>query len=96
MIPVHPTTSSSAKLPQLGLHVVEGKVQFPDLRLECEDSLGQRSKVDLELATADYRQGALAAKARAGFTFYAAPGDHGRLGSIPLDDHDLVAGILSF
>lgn len=81
---------------QLGLHIIEGKIQFPDLRLESEDSLGQRSKVDLELATADYRQGSLTAKARAGFTLYAAPGDHGRLGSIPLDDHDLVAGILSF
>lgn len=80
----------------LNLAVVEGKVQFPDLRLEYENSLGQRSKVDLELATADYRQTGLAAKARAGFTLYAAPGDEGRLGAIPLDDHDLVGGILSF
>lgn len=81
---------------QSGLSVVNGKIQFPDLRLECENSLGQRSKVDLELATADYRQGKLTAKAHAGFTLYAAAGDHGRLGAIPLDDHELVAGILSF
>lgn len=81
---------------RFNLAVVDGKVQFPDLRLEYENSLGERSKVDLELATADYRQAGLAAKARAGFTLYAALGDEGRLGAIPLDDHDLVAGILSF
>lgn len=81
---------------QSGLSVIDGKIQFPDLRLECENSPGQRSRVDLELATADYRQGELTAKARVGFTLYAAAGDRGRLGAMPLDDHNLVAGILSF
>lgn len=78
------------------LPVVNGKVQFPDLRIEYEDRALGPTKVDLELATASYSRPHLAGKVAAGFTLYASPGDHGRVGAAVYDDHDLVGEILSF
>ena len=60
------------------LHVVDGHVQLPDVRLEYETAAGERGRVDLELATNHYRAGQLAAKQQAGFTVYSAGGRHGR------------------
>ena len=55
-----------------GLPIVDGHAQFPDLRLEIETAAGDRTRVDLELATEAYHAGHLRAKARAGFTVYHA------------------------
>jgi len=77
-----------------GLRIVDGSVQIPDLRLEVETAAGDRTRVDLELATAHYKPSQLAAKARAGFTFYAEPGEAGRI-SAALEDRGLVAEIVS-
>ena len=78
------------------LPVVNGKVQFPDLRIEYEDRTLGPAKVDLELATAAYSRPHLAGKVQAGFTLYASPGDQGKVGAAIYDDHDLVGEILSF
>lgn len=80
----------------LDLPVVNGKVQFPDLRIEYEDRALGPTKVDLELATAAYSRPHLAGKVQAGFTLYASPGDQGKVGAAVYDDHDLVGEILSF
>lgn len=78
------------------LPVVNGKVQFPDLRVEYEDRALGPAKVDIELATAAYSRPHLAGKVKAGFTLYASPGDHGRVGASIHDDHDMVGELLSF
>ena len=62
-----------------GLMIVNGKIPVPDLRLEYETRDQQQTKVDLELATADYHRDSLAAKAKAGFAMYALPEDAARL-----------------
>ena len=51
-----------------GLTVVDGKIPLPDLRIEYETAEREQTKVDVELATADYHRHSLAAKARAGFS----------------------------
>lgn len=54
----------------LALTVDEGKLVFPDLRLEYQTASGERSHVDLELSTEHYKTSQRAAKARAGFRVY--------------------------
>jgi len=78
---------------QHGLKVVGGHIQLPDLRIEYRTREGEMERSDLELATQHYRAGQLAAKADAGFKFYAPTGDANRLRSV-LDDHDITAEIL--
>lgn len=81
---------------QFDLPVLDGKVQFPDLRIEYEmPGLGP-AKADIELATASYHHRHIAQKTRAGFTVYADPGERAQLGPGIRDDHDLMAEILSF
>ncbi len=81
---------------QFDLPVLDGKVQFPDLRIEYEmPGLGS-AKADIELATASYHHRHIAQKTRAGFTVYADLGERAQLGPGIRDDHDLMAGILSF
>lgn len=63
---------------RLELPVVDGHVEFPDLRVEYEMAGGERTRVDLELVTDAYRPGQIAAKQRAGFTLYSAHGSSGR------------------
>ena len=62
-----------------GLTVVDGKIPLPDLRVEYETAEREQTKVDVELATADYHRHSLAAKARAGFSIYAMKEDIGPL-----------------
>jgi hypothetical protein len=62
-----------------GLTVVDGKIPLPDLRIEYETAEREQTKVDVELATADYHRHSLAAKARAGFSIYAMKEDIGPL-----------------
>ena len=74
-----------------GLQVVQGRIRFPDLRIEYENARGESGRVDLELATEHYRGEHMAAKGRAGFKIYvdsasALGGSYGR--SSPFDpDH---------
>lgn len=73
-----------------GLKVIQGKIRFPDLRIEYETAAGEAARVDLELATEHYRGDHMAAKEKAGFKIYAdsasSPGGYGC--SSPFDpDH---------
>lgn len=74
------------------LKVVDGHIVLPDLRLEYENAQGELAKVDLELATRNYRAAHMKAKAQAGFKVYV---QRGHAGAPVFDDHDLVGDILS-
>jgi hypothetical protein len=63
---------------ELHLPIVDGHVVFPDVRLEYEDERGELSRVDIEVATGNYRPEQVATKAAAGFHVYAAGGAGGR------------------
>jgi hypothetical protein len=76
------------------LKVVNGKIPVPDLRIEYEDESREIHRLDLEIATRDYRPQGLAEKARAGFHLFAREQDHPRLRRI-LDDEGIVARILA-
>jgi hypothetical protein len=76
------------------LHVVNGKIAVPDLRVEYENPELELRLVDLELATRDYRPRAMAAKAAAGFSLYARSEDASRLRRV-LDEREITAGILT-
>lgn len=77
-----------------GLTVVDGKIPLPDLRIEYETRDHQQARVDLELATEDYRAAGLAEKARAGFAIYAPRDEAARLRAA-IRDPELTRGILS-
>ena len=77
-----------------GVRVVNGKVVVPDLQVEYESAQGQMARVNLELATKNYRAGHLQAKAQAGFTLYAPAQDSDRLRRV-LNDREITAEILS-
>ncbi len=64
---------------ELHLPVIDGHVTFPDFRVEYEDDRGESGRVDVEVATGNYREKHLAAKAAAGFRVYAERGAAGRL-----------------
>jgi hypothetical protein len=53
------------------ISVVNGQLVIPDLRVEYETREGEVSKVDLELATQDYKPAQIAAKKSAGIKIYA-------------------------
>ena len=77
-----------------GLHVVNGKIPVPDLRLEYETSEAELCHVDLELATREYRPRAMAEKAAAGFSLYGRSEDASRLRRV-LDEREITAKILT-
>jgi hypothetical protein len=77
-----------------GVRVVNGKVVVPDLQIEYDNAEGQLVRVNLELATKNYRAGHLRAKAQAGFTLYAPAQDSDRLRRV-LNDREITAEILS-
>ena len=56
---------------QHGLHVHDGRIVFPDLRIEYETRDQEMDKVDLELATGDYKASQVRAKHSAGLKIYA-------------------------
>lgn len=60
------------------LPMLEGRVQFPDVRIEYEWPDGRRDVEDVEVTTLHYRGAHASAKARAGFTRFRARG--GRVG----------------
>jgi len=79
---------------QLYLPVVNGKVSFPDLRIEYANPEMEIARVDLELATGHYHAGHLSEKARAGFQIYARPEDAAGLRRVR-DDREIMTSILS-
>jgi len=79
-----------------GLKVVEGRIILPDLRIEYETEDGERSKVDLEVTSADYKRSQMQQKARAGFGIYALGLKASSRCSAIQDGPEVVEGILSF
>jgi len=77
-----------------GLQVVRGKIPLPDMRIEYETPDGQMARVDLELATGNYRGSHVAERVQAGFSIYADAQDAARLRRI-VDQRELTAEILS-
>lgn len=73
------------------LPVVDGHVQFPDVRVEYEQPDGQRGREDIEVTTADYNGQQLAAKRASGFTMHGSRagrlGGSQRSGGSPFDPH---------
>src|SRR5262249_32845774 len=75
-----------------GLPVVNGRVQFPDVRIEYEHPDGERDREDLELSTGHYNGRQMAAKRASGFTMHHSRasgirGAGGRGGGSPFDPH---------
>lgn len=77
-----------------GLAVVDGKIPLPDLRIQYETRDHQYARMDLELATQDYRAAGIAEKAKAGFTIYA-PRDEAAHLRAAIRDQELTRRILS-
>jgi hypothetical protein len=78
----------------LRLPVVNGKVVFPDVRIEYANQEMEFSRVDLELATGHYHAEHLAEKARAGFQIYARSEDAAGLRRVR-DEREIMTAILS-
>lgn len=76
------------------LKVVNHKIAVPDLRIEYEDECRDIRRLDLEIATRDYRPQGLAEKAKAGFHLFARPQDHPKLRRV-LDTHEITAEIFA-
>jgi len=79
---------------ELHLPVAQGKVSFPDLRIEYASQDMEMARVDLELATGHYHAGHLAEKARAGFQIYARSEDTAGLRRVR-DEREITTAILS-
>lgn len=79
---------------ELHLPVVNGKVAFPDVRIEYANQEMEISRVDLELATGHYHAEHLAEKARAGFQIYARSEDAHGLRRVR-DEREIMTAILS-
>ena len=77
-----------------GLEMVNGKIPVPDMRVEYENAELALQRVDLELATREYRPRSLAEKAKAGFSIYGRAEDASRLRRI-LDERELSREILT-
>jgi DNA-binding MarR family transcriptional regulator len=93
-----PPSEQSARQEEIaqehGLKVVDGKIPLPDLRIEYETQDHEQARVDLELATRDYRGNQIAEKAKAGFSIYAPAEDASRVRAAAQDPH-LILEILS-
>ena len=77
-----------------GLRVVDGSIPIPDLRIEYDNDAHEIERIDLELATREYRSQGLAAKARAGFHLYARHEDVDRLRRV-MDQQEITARIFA-
>jgi hypothetical protein len=77
-----------------GLAMVNGKIPVPDMRLEYQNAELALERIDLELATREYRPRSLAEKAKAGFAIYGRREDASRLRRI-LDERELTGEILT-
>jgi hypothetical protein len=75
------------------LHVVDGKIPIPDLRIEyVNENDNEIQRRDLELATEHYHLRAFSEKARAGFQIYARPENAAHFRRVR-DDHHLITTI---
>lgn len=54
-----------------GLKIIQGRIQFPDVRIEFESRDQEQCKVDLECVTGHYKARQIAAKTAAGFKLYS-------------------------
>jgi hypothetical protein len=79
---------------QFDLKVVDGKIPIPDLRIEYEDDCRDVRRLDLEIATRDYRPQGLGEKAKAGFHMFARQQDHAKLRRV-LDTQEISARIFA-
>lgn len=79
---------------QFDLKVVDGKIPIPDLRIEYEDDCRDVRRLDLEIATRDYRPQGLGEKAKAGFHMFALQQDHAKLCRV-LDTQEISARIFA-
>src|SRR6266404_2376466 len=79
---------------QFDLKVVDGKIPIPDLRIEYEDDCRDVHRLDLEIATRDYRPQGVSEKAKAGFHMFARQQDHAKLRRI-LDSQEITARIFA-
>jgi hypothetical protein len=79
---------------QFDLKVVNGKIPIPDLRVEYEDDCREIRRLDLEVATRDYRPQGLGEKVKAGFQLFARQQDHEKLRRV-LNTHEITARIFS-
>jgi DNA-binding MarR family transcriptional regulator len=82
-----------------GLPVVDGHLQFPDLRVEYERADGRSGVEDVEVTTLHYRGQHAAGKVAAGFTRFRAGsarvgGSKARAGAAPFDP-DVAGEVLS-
>jgi DNA-binding MarR family transcriptional regulator len=94
-VPAEDQAKTKAQIAEAhGLKVVNGKIPLPDLRIEYETREQEQARVDLELATKDYRGHHVAEKAKAGFSIYAPADDAPRLRAA-LQDPELITEILS-
>jgi len=89
-----PLTVKQQVATEMQLPLNEGRVIVPDARIEYDLPNGATGRVEIEVVTAAYRHGHVAAKAQAGFKLYMSQGDIGRLGGAIADDHDLMSGVL--
>ena len=78
----------------MGCGLSRSRIPLPDLQIEYEMPERGVARVNLELATGDYRPEQIAQKARAGFTIYSHADDCARVCRI-LDQQELTAEILS-
>jgi hypothetical protein len=79
---------------QFDLKVVNDKIPIPDLRIEYEDDCRDIRRLDLEVATRDYRPQGLSEKAKAGFQMFARQQDHAKLRRV-LDTQEISARIFA-
>jgi len=79
---------------EFDLKVVNDKIPVPDLRIEYEDECRELRRLDLEIATRDYRPQGLGEKAKAGFHLFARQQDHPKLRRV-LDSHEITARIFA-
>ncbi len=79
---------------QFDLKVVNDKVPIPDLRIEYEDDCREVRRLDLEIATHDYRPQGFGEKAKAGFHLFARQQDHAKLRRV-LDAQEITARIFA-
>jgi hypothetical protein len=75
-----------------GLKIVDGRIVFPDLRIEFETRDQEMDKIDLELATGDYKASQMRAKHAAGLKIYAPAT---AAGSPAIRDPEIVAELIS-
>jgi hypothetical protein len=75
------------------VRVIDGRFVIPDLRIEYETEDREPAKVDLELATGDYKASQVQAKHSAGLKIYAPDS---ALGSPALKNPELISGLISF